>query len=292
MHAFCRVLLVVATLCCLPATAAPISVVDDHQREVTLASPARRAIALAPHAVELVYAAGAGHYLAGAVRGADYPPAARDLPIVGDGTMPDAERIAAMKPDLLIAWQSAATEPMTRVMQKLNVPVYYSDPLTLAAIPEAVERLGVLFGTQDQAQPAADAMRSRLAQLAARYASRKPVRVFIQAGLDPTFTLNNSSIVSDAVRLCGGVNVYGDAPIVAPQVSMEGVLAARPDAVLAGISHPGDTEKYLRAWQSRNLPAAMQGHVFGIDADALYRPGPRLIDAAEQLCTALDSLRS
>ena len=88
------------------------------------------------------------------------------------------------------------------------------------------------------------------------------------------------------------MNVFGDAPIVAPQVSMEGVLAARPDAVLAGVARESDTEKYLRAWQDRRLPAAMNGHVFGIDADALYRPGPRLIDAAEQLCAALDSLRS
>ncbi|MCH3719216.1 hypothetical protein LZB68_09045, partial [Campylobacter lari] len=93
-----------------------------------------------------------------------------------------------------------------------GVAVYYSDPQTLAAIPDAVERLGVLFGTEAQAGPAAQALRARLDALAARYAGRAPVRVFVQAGLDPIYTLNHASIVSDALRLCGGVNVFGDAP--------------------------------------------------------------------------------
>lgn len=264
---------------------------DDKGRPVSLAAPARRAITLAPHATELVYAAGAGDYLAATIRGSDYPPAARQVPVIGDGTQPDAERVAAVRPDLLIAWQPTAAQPVVRVMDKLGVPVFYSDPLTLAAIPDAVERMGVLFGTQAQAQPAAAQLRARLAALTARYAGRRPVRVFIQAGLDPIYTLNDSSIVSDALRICGGVNVFGQAPIVAPQVSLEGVLAARPEAVLAGVTRPEDTARNLAAWQALGLPAARLGHVYGVDADALYRPGPRLIDAAEAICADLDRLR-
>jgi vitamin B12 transport system substrate-binding protein len=254
---------------------------DDKGRPVSLAAPARRAITLAPHATELVYAAGAGDYLAATIRGSDYPPAARQVPVIGDGTQPDAERVAAVRPDLLIAWQPSAAQPVVRVMDKLGVPVFYSDPLTLAAIPDAVERMGVLFGTQAQAQPAAAQLRARLDALAARYAGRRPVRVFIQAGLDPIYTLNDSSIVG----------VFGQAPIVAPQVNLEGVLAARPEAVLAGVSRPEDTARNLAAWQALGLPAARLGHVYGVDADALYRPGPRLIDAAEAICADLDRLR-
>lgn len=276
----------------LAAHAAPaIQVQDDRGRSVALEAPARRAVTLAPHATELVYAAGAGGFIAGTVRGSDYPPAARTLPVIGDGTQPDAERVAAARPDLLIAWQPAAAEPLARVMDKLGVPVFYSDPLTLAAIPGAVERMGVLFGTETVARAAADDMRARLQALQARYAGRRPVRVFVQAGLDPIYTLNDTSIVSDALRLCGGVNVFGQASIVAPQVTLEGVLAARPEAVLAGVSRPEDTRANLAAWQAMGLPAARQGHVYGVDADALYRPGPRLIDAAETLCADLDRVR-
>jgi len=274
-----------------PAAGAGIRVLDDRNREVVLTAPARRAVTLAPHATELVYAAGAGDYLAGTIRGSDYPPAARGLPVIGDGTQPDPERVAAARPDLLIAWQAAAAEPLVRVMDKLGVPVFYSDPPTLAAIPGAVERMGVLFGTEPRARAAARDLRARLDALTSRYAGRRPVRVFVQAGLDPIYTLNDSSIVSDALRACGGVNVFGQAPVVAPQVTLESVLAARPEAVLAGVSRPEDTARNLAAWQALGLPAARQGHVYGIDADALYRPGPRLLDAAETLCADLDRLR-
>lgn len=273
------------------ASASPVLVRDDRDRTVELAGPARRAVTLAPHATELVYAAGAGGFIVGSVLGSDYPPAARALPIIGDGTQPDAERVAAARPDLLIAWQPSAAEPLARVMDKLGVPVFYSDPLTLDAIPGAVERMGKLFGTEPVANAAAADMRARLAALQARYAGRRPVRVFVQAGLDPIYTLNNASIVSDALRLCGGVNVFGQAPIVAPQVTLEGVLAARPEAVLAGVSRREDAQANLAAWQAMGLPAARQGHVYGVDADALFRPGPRLIDAAETLCADLDRAR-
>lgn len=288
--------MLVAGLAANPAVAGPaagtaVQVRDDQGRTVSLAAPARRAVTLAPHATELVYAAGAGDHVIATIRGSDYPPAARQLPVIGDGTQPDPERVAAVRPDLLIAWQPGAAAPLARVMDKLGVPVFYSDPLTLAAIPDAVERMGALFGTEAQARPAAQALRARLEALAARYAGRRPVRVFVQAGLDPIYTLNDGSIVSDALRVCGGVNVFGQAPVVAPQVSLESVLAARPEAVLAGISRPEDAARNLAAWRALGLPAARLGHVYGVDADALYRPGPRLIDAAEAICAALDRLR-
>ena len=273
------------------AAATSIKIEDDKGNPVSLAAPARRAITLAPHATELVYAAGAGDYLAATIRGSDYPPAARQVPVIGDGMQPDAERVAAVRPDLLIAWQPAPAQALTGVMNKLGVPVFYSDPLTLSAVPGAVERMGVLFGTEAHARPAAQALRDRLAALTSRYAGRRPVRVFVQAGLDPIYTLNDSSIVSDALRVCGGVNVFGHAPIVAPQVTLESVLASRPEAVLAGVTGPDETAANLAAWQALGLPAARAGHVYGVDADMLYRPGPRLIDAAEQICADLDRLR-
>jgi iron complex transport system substrate-binding protein/vitamin B12 transport system substrate-binding protein len=273
------------------ASLGPISVKDDQDRTVTLRQPARRAVSLAPHATELAYAAGAGDRLIGTARGSDYPPAARALPSVGDGLAPDPERVAALRPDLVIGWLPGGAAPLLPVLRALDVPVYYSDPRTLRDIPDAVEHMGVLFGTQAVAGPAAAALRARIEALAARYAGRQPVRVFVQAGRDPIYTLNSSSIVSDALRVCGGVNVFADAPVTAPQVTQEAVLAARPDAVVAGVSEPASLAATTAAWRALQLPAALAGHVIGIDADALYRPGPRLIDATERLCADLDQAR-
>lgn len=274
-----------------PAPEALINVRDDHGRPVTLSRPARRAITATPHATELVYAAGAGAYLAGTAQGSDYPPQALALRTIGTTLTPNVEIALALRPDLLIAWQPLTPDPLGQLMQRQGVPVFYSDPRTLADIPHAVQTMGQLFGTESHADPAAQAMRDRLAALTARYRHRAPVRVFIQAGLHPLYTINRHSIISDAVRLCGGVNVFADTPILAPQVSLESVLAADPDAILAGALGPNDAQNSLQTWQHRGLRAARLGHVFNVDADALYRPGPRLIDMTERLCADLDKVR-
>ena len=273
------------------ALAADIVVCDDQGRIVTLSSPARRAITSAPHATELVYAAGAGAYLAGTAEGSNYPAATLALPSIGTALRPNLEIATSLRPDLLIAWQPAASDPLADWMQRLNVSVFYSDPRTLAAIADAVQTMGRLFGTEPQANAAADAMRTRLATLSARYADSTPVRVFIQAGLQPIYTLSGRSIINDAIQVCGGVNVFADLSTLAPQLSLESVLAARPDAVIAGATDTDDAQRNLQTWQRHGLPAARDGHVFNLDADALYRPGPRLIDMAEQLCEHLDHVR-
>src|SRR5690606_16262582 len=120
---------------------AGITVRDDQGREVILSHPARRAITITPHATELVYAAGAGRYLAGTAQGSDHPPGARTLPSIGDAMRPSLESAAALRPDLLIAWQPTHPDPLGDLMRRLGVPVYYSDPRTLSAIPDAVQAM-------------------------------------------------------------------------------------------------------------------------------------------------------
>lgn len=274
-----------------PGEAPPIVVHDDQGRQVVLARPARRALTAAPHATELVYAAGAGAYLVGVAQGSDTPQAARALPGIGTTLAPNLEIAMSLRPNLLIAWQPTTPDRLGELMARLNVPVYYSDPRTLAAIPDAVETMGQLFGTETHATAAARALRERLNRLAADYSRRQPVRVFVEAGSQPLYTVNRQSIINDAIRLCGGVNVFANADLLAPQISLESVLAAQPDGVISSATTPGDADTNLRVWRQRGLPAARAGHVYSLDADALYRPGPRLIDLTEQLCQHLDKIR-
>ena len=196
----------------------------------------------------------------------------RALPVIGDGTQPDAERVAAVRPDLIIAWQPAAAEPLVRVMDKLGVPVYYSDPQTLADIPPRWNGWASCSAPRTRLGPPPGRCANgwtgwpRAMPTAGRCGSSS------RPGWIPS-TLNRTSIVSDALRLCGGVNVFADSPVVAPQVSLESVLAARPDAVLAGVSRQEDKANNLAAWRKLACRPPRPA-VYGIDADALYRPGP------------------
>lgn len=273
-----------------PAAAQPLTLDDDAAHPISLTGPARRAISLSPHATELIYAAGAGKFLAGAARGSDYPPPARALPGVGDALRPNPEQVLALRPDLLVGWQPGSGT-WSHLSQQWGIPIFYSDPRTLADIPRAIERFGQLFGTESVANAEAATLRAQLAQLRQRYAGQPTVRVFVQTGRQPLYSINNDSILADALHLCGAVNVFGTEKLLAPSISVEGVLAAAPQAVVAGVADPADADTLQRDWLATGLPAAREGHVYGLPADALYRPGPRLIEATAELCKAIDQVR-
>jgi iron complex transport system substrate-binding protein len=270
-------------------SAAPVTVQDDARHTVTLPQPAHRIVSLAPHATELLFAAGAGGYVVGASDYSDYPPAAKQLPSVGSSSALDIERIAALKPDLAIAWSSGNSASQLARLRALGIPVFESEPRQLEAIASSLQRLAQLAGVPDNGAAAAKAFNARLAQLTATYQQRPPVRVFYQIWQKPLMTLNGKHMVSSVIRLCGGENVFGQLPQLAPTVSTEAVLAANPEVIFAadGGNAP-DT-----GWRRFPTLAAVAGsNLFTLTPDWMSRPGPRILDGAAELCQKLDLARS
>ena len=270
---------------------AAVTVVDDAGRRVTVQQPARRVISMAPHATELLFAAGGGARVVGAMNHSDYPEAAKKLPLVGSNSQIDMERVVALKPDLIVVWHTGNTARQIAQIERLGIPVFHSEPRRLAQVADNVERLGQLLGTPATAQAASQALRARLAALETRYGGRSQVAVFYQIWDQPLYTLNDGQIASDAIRLCGGRNVFGALKVVAPQVSLEAVLAADPEAILAGKRHdpanPG-----LKLWEPyRTMSAVRRGNLVTVDGELLTRPGPRTMDGAAMLCEALEKVR-
>ncbi|WP_323120969.1 cobalamin-binding protein [Burkholderia alba] len=292
-------LLRLATLCAAyagPTLAhAAITVTDDAGHAVTLAAPAQRVISLAPHVTELIYAAGGGDKLVGAVTYSDYPPAAKAVPRIGDNKALDLERIAALKPDLIVVWRHGNADRQTDRLRALGIPLYFSEPKRVDDVAGSLIRLGDLLGTGATADAAATAYRQRIAQLRARYANRPPVGVFFQVWDKPLMTLNGEHIVSDVIALCGGRNVFAQLKPLAPSVTDEAVLAADPEAIVT--PSPGATAsdaplpslERWRAWPQ--LKAVARNNLFAIDGDWLTRPAPRLALGAERLCKDLERAR-
>lgn len=293
MKRYTRLALAMLCLHALQAGAA-VTAQDDEGNKVTLDQPAQRVVSLAPHVTELLFAAGGARKVVGVVDYSDYPPEARALPRVGSHRQIDLERLIALKPDLLVVWLHGGAARQLEPLRKLGIPVYVSEPHRLADIGETMRRLGRLLGTDAEAGRAADAFDSRLAGIAARYASRPPVKVFYQVWDRPLYTLNGSHTASDAIRLCGGENIFGSLPVTAPTVTVEAVLKENPEVIVSG-NRPGQQNQDgagLAAWkQYPSLLAARRGNLFAIDADQLVRPGPRILDGAAGLCERLDEAR-
>lgn len=287
--------LLLAGLCAattVSGAVAAVSVADDTGQRITLPQPARRIVSLAPHATELLFEAGAGARVVAATDYSDWPPAARALPRVGGYHALDLEKIAALKPDLVVAWASGNPPAQLDRLRALGVPVFRSEPRQLEDVARTLDRLGVLAGTTGVAQPAASRFRARIATLRQRHAGAPPVRVFYQIWSEPLMTLNGDHIISEVIALCGGVNVFAGQPAMVPTVTEEAVLRAAPELIISP-SEPGVPGGALDRWRKwPGLPATARGQLQGVDGDLLNRAGPRLTAGAEVMCAALDHARA
>jgi iron complex transport system substrate-binding protein len=278
--------------CMITATArADISVRDDDGLTVTLQKPAQRVISLAPHITELLFAAGGGGRIVGVVSYSDYPEAARRIANIGDNRQVDLERVIALKPDLLVVWRHGSSERQLEQLRKLGIPMFHSEPHKLDDIADSLVRLGQLLGTQREAHQAAAGLRQQLGALAAQYAGRPPVRMFYQVWGKPLYTLNGAHIVSDAIRLCGGENIFAQMKITAPVVSIEAVLQENPEAIF-GSSERSDPERGINMWKAfPSVTAVRRDNLFKLDGNLLNRAGPRMIAGARVLCEKLEIAR-
>jgi iron complex transport system substrate-binding protein len=282
-----------ALACLLPchATCANLRVVDDAGVTVTLAAPAERIVSLAPHATELLFAVGAGDRIVGVMSDSDFPPAAKRIPIVGNVNALDLEYILSLRPDLIVTWPYT-TPAQVGLLRAQGIAVFTTDPRTIEGIALDLERLGSLVGRSDVANETARRLRARLAALAERAAGKRLVRIFYQVSGVPLYTVGGQHLISQALTLCGAQNVFDSLALPAPEVGVEAVLAARPEAIVAGTAGAA-APAWLEEWRRwPELPAVRADKLFVVDANLLHRSGPRFVEGVEQLCDVIERARA
>jgi iron complex transport system substrate-binding protein len=270
---------------------AAVTVKDDVGNTVTLAQPAKRIISLAPHVTEDLFAIGAGDLIVGTVNYSDYPPAANQIERIGGYNGFDLERIRALKPDLIIGWATGNPERQLDQIKTLGIPMFLTFSKKMSDVPGVLERMGEMTAQPVGAAKAAKQFREQLAQLEKTYSGRKPVRVFYQIWDRPLMTINNTQIISDVMRTCGAVNVFGTLADLTPKVDVEAVLAANPDAIMTS-GEPGVKADWMAGWKKwKNLSATKNNHFYVLPKDSVNRMGPRLVDGARAMCEAVEKAR-
>lgn len=248
-----------------------------------LAQTPQRIISLTPHLTELLFEIGAGDRIVATDDASDFPPEVKARPQVANYRSINLEALLAQKPDLVVAWRSAQSRMLTPV-EKLGIPVFYSEPTDFASLADEMRSLGRLLGLEKSAHKRADAYLARLEALQRRYGQPKPVSVFYQLWYPPLTSVNDSTWPGQAIALCGGRNIMADANTPYPQIGLEQVIKANPDLILAGSPDPA----VLEHWQQwPMLDAVKQRRLTLINADELHRFTPRALNAVEQVCEAI-----
>jgi iron complex transport system substrate-binding protein len=263
---------------------------DDRDTSVSVIARPTRIVALSPHLAEIVHAAGAGDRLVAVVRHSDYPKSVRHLPTIGDAARFDMERLLALAPDLVLGWASGNPVHELRRVERLHLPLFVTEARRLGDVPRLLRSVGAIVDSAEAAEKAAGSFERGVAMLRSRYRTLQSIRVFYQIWDRPLLTVNGRHLISDVIELCGGRNVFADAPVLTPSVSLEAVLAARPDVILGGGSAAG-ADHLAKQWRAapvallRELPARY------VPADLIQRQTPRILEGARIVCEHLDEVR-
>ncbi|HEU4797206.1 MAG TPA: cobalamin-binding protein [Pyrinomonadaceae bacterium] len=285
-------MLLAPALACAPArnpetTSATQQITDDAGRSVTLPLRVERVITLAPNLTEIVFAVGAGKRLVGNTTYCNFPEEAKNVTKVGDTLQPSLERLIALRPQVVLISTASQLEVFTQQLQNQNIAVFVTDPHDLDGVFRSIEQIGVMLGQDQEAKTLVQELRSRTNAIELAVKPRIPVRVFYQVSGEPLYTAGRDSFVTDLMRRAGAASVTAEVPGAWPKFSNESALAARPDAIILPTGGSMGAANSSVAEALRNSPAVLSGRVYKINDDLLSRPGPRSVQALEEMARAL-----
>jgi iron complex transport system substrate-binding protein len=265
---------------------------DDSGETVTLGSAPCRIVSLAPGTTAMLFAAGAGHCVVGTIAHSNEPAEAARVPVVGDAETLDFEQLLGLRPTVVVVAVDVVQRVRIDRIKALGIPVYQVHVTRLAQMPESLRRLGSLAGTESVANVKAAELTAELAALDTRYRNRKQVRVLYQIWDRPIYTIGGRHVISDALTLCGAVNVFADLTTAAPAVTREAAVLRNPELILAS-APPGAADEWLAEWRKfPALAAVRRGQLVSHVDERIDRMGPSVIAATGQLCAVIDKSRT
>jgi vitamin B12 transport system substrate-binding protein len=248
-------------------------------------------IALAPHIVEMLYQVGAGEQIIGTSEHSDYPAAALTIPRVGNYAQLDIERILALKPDLIIAWQSGNPESDLARLKGYGFQVVYSNPKQLEDVAQELKRFAKLAGRPEQGQMEAEAFLNGLEAIKSQYANKSIVKVFYEIWARPLTTIANNAWPQQQLSVCGAKNILEKSKADYPQINAEQVVLAAPEIIIQPQSGNGYQTEHMNWYPWSEIPAVKTKAFIHPDTDKLHRMTSRMLDELESLCRSIEQFR-
>ena len=245
-----------------------------------------RIISLSPGTTEIVFALGMGDKMVGVTTYCNYPPAALEVDKVGDALNPSVEHIVSLRPTLVlgIVDQTGVAERLT----PHGINVHLMNATSLDGVMDEMATIALLTGAGEEGERIVADMRGRIATVREHAAglneTARPT-VFVEVWDEPLMSAGPGTFTHDVVTSAGGRPAL-DLTMPWPNVDAEAVIVAKPQVVL--LTHTNRTIEHLRARPGWNaIPAVKEGRVYLINPDAISRPGPRIVDALEEVADRL-----
>ena len=253
-----------------------------------------RIVSVIPAVTEMLFAIGAGPQVVGVGSFDEFPPEIRTLPRVGALIDPDLERILALRPDLVVVYESQAD--FRRQLERASVPTLVYRHAGLADITQTITALGSRVGRDTEAASTVRMIESKLKDIRTRVQGRPRPSAMVVFGRDALalrgiYASGGVGFLSDMLEAAGGTNVFADVAKQSVQATTELILARRPEVIIElrpQSMTPQDQKNEMVAWQALSgVPAVRTSRVVILADQRTVVPGPRVAEGTELLARAL-----
>ncbi len=279
----------------LPAAVLPPAASYALGKDDRRPAPPRRIITIAPNAAEVICALGACDAIVGVSKFCVYPPQLKKRPKVGGLFDPDLEKIVALRPDVVVL--RGRSERLEELCRRRGIEMHLDETETLRDVETSITRLGRLVGRTDKATELVDQFRRRLDAIRKRTANRKRPRVLLTVSRLPDrlanlLTTGRGTFLDEMIEIAGGINVFGHLDMAWPQVSVEGIVARRPEVIIELMPEVELTlvleKRMLAQWrQVGSVPAVVGGRVLFVNDDHCLIPSPRYVEIIDKVSRIL-----
>jgi iron complex transport system substrate-binding protein len=264
----------------------PLQFTDSRDRTITLHSAPERIISLAPSVTETIFAIGAGERLVGRTEFCNYPPAAQEVPTVGNLQNPNVERMVSLQPNLVIASNHFTRQALGNLERAgITVAIVYGGE-SFEEVYRAIRNIGTLVDASKGAAEVVSDMQETVEMVTERVEGEPRPDVYYVIGFGETgdYTAGGNTFVGRMIEMAGGDNIASDLDGWA--YSLERVVAGNPDIVICS-EHWGVPEQLRQAHGYKELEAIREGRLRPVNNNMIDRPGPRLAQGLRELAAAI-----
>ena len=267
-----------------PPAAVARATADDFGDTLRLRATPRRIVSLNPSTTELLFAIGAGARVVGRTTYDQWSVAARAVPDLGPGLRPNVEAVLAARPDLVLLYASDDNRDAARRLRVAGVATAAYRVDRIADFHRVTLALGALTGDSRSARATVDSVDATIARVRRATAALPRPTVFWPLYDQPLLATGGGSFLNELIDIAGGSNVYGFLPEPSPRITVEDLLQRDPDVILLS---PESRARYVADPRWRALRAVRENRLLAVDTTVVYRPGPRLGEAARSIALLL-----
>ncbi|NLM72956.1 MAG: ABC transporter substrate-binding protein [Clostridiaceae bacterium] len=270
----------------------PVTFADSSGKEITIEGKPRRIITLTPSNTEILYELGEGDNIIAVSEYCNYPEDTSEKQKLPTGEQLNIENVIGLNPDIVILARMSAMEDQTNRLIEAGIEVITTEANTLEQTYEVIKMLGRVTGKDEEAQALVDRMKKGFSDIREKVKDKSQVSIYVEVspleyGL---WSCGRNTFIQELIDIIGAKNIFEDIDGWSA-VSEEQVISRNPDVILTtastltGIEDPVGEIMGRANW--KNINAVKENKVLMLDMDMATRPGPRLLDCAEELVKAI-----